>query len=182
MSIIENNYIAACNRITEQVNEESQKAEFKQAKFIVTQVAYNKDSFEFLSAAFTPTDSPTIPAELAPDKYYNMAFIANTPEEVIQKFKDKLLFEIAYSEMRFALTAAYKKVLSSQNGETTYEAFFEKPHIKDYVWAYKEVLKMTNLGLFGCWMNRDREFKHVNIQVDADFMSQYDTLLKSEMA
>lgn len=181
MSVLENNYNQACRKMAELVQQESEKSEIKNAPYIIVQVAYTKESFNLCSAAFTPSDKEQVPQELAEDTYYNMVFLANGIDKVTDTFKDKYLFRLAYADVSFALHTAYRYALMSEDGEYVYNTSFFKPNIKDFKWAYKDVIRFSDLGVFGCWVNRDRDFKEVDIQAEKDFVEQYEKLQPSAL-
>lgn len=173
MSILENNFNEACKAMSDLVEQEKKEKSVHNAKYIIVQVAYHDDTFEFLSAALTPSEDEVIPESLAQDNYYNMIFIAESTSEVVKKFRDKYLFKLAYADISFALHTAYRQALMSETGEYTLNTSFFKPAIEESTWAYQDVFHYSDLGLFRCWFNFDKDFKQVDIQADNDLIAQY---------
>lgn len=176
MSILENNFKRAYQAISDLVEEEKKERIVQDAPYIIVQVAHNEDSFEFLSATLTPSNHSIVASEMANDTYYNMVFVVEGINEVLNRFKDKYLFKLAYADIRFALYCAYRHALMSETGEYTLNTSFYKPSIEDSAWAYEEVFHYSDLGHFRCWFNFDEEFRHVDIQADNDLIVQYSEL------
>ena len=180
MSILENNFNQAYKAMSDLIEQEKKEKSLNQAKFIIVQVAHQDETFELQSATFTPSESETVPTELANDIYYNMTFVVEGVDEILKKFRDKYLFKLAYADISFALHTAYRLALMSETGEHTLNTSFFKPTIEDSTWAYEDVFRYSDLGHFRCWFNFDEEFKHVNIQADNDLIIQYNDLKPSE--
>ncbi|MCD7902099.1 MAG: hypothetical protein LUH22_20265 [Bacteroides sp.] len=171
-SILEKNFNQTMTAIADLVDGEVGQSIGK-TPFIIVQVAYDEESFQFHSAALTPSDDGVIPSELTTNPYYNMVLVVDDIEEVYPTFRDKYLFKLAYSDISFALYTAYRNALMSENGEYTLHTSFFKPTIGDSSWAYNDVLKYSDLGHFGCWFNFDKDYKQVDIQADNDLIAQY---------
>ena len=180
MSILENNFNQACDAIRFLVEKEKKVKSIQEAKFIIVQVAHHEKSFELYSATLTAADNEVIPKALANDEYYNMVYVANGVDEVLESFKNKYVFKLAYADISYALYCAYRQALMSETGEYILRTSFFKPAIANSTWAYKDALRYSDLGHFGCWFNYDDEFKNVNIQADNDLIIQYSKLTPAE--
>jgi len=180
MSVLENNFNQAYKAMSDLIEQEKKEKGLQHAKYIIVQVAHHDETFELLSATFTPSESSIVPPELDKDEYYNMIFVAEGINEVLNRFRDKYLFKLAYADISFALHSAYRLALMSETGEHTFTTSFFKPAIEDSVWAYEEVFRYSDLGHFRCWFNFDEEFKHVDIQADNDLIAQYNKLEPAE--
>lgn len=176
MSILEKHFNQATTAIADLVDGEVGQS-VSQSPFIIVQVAYDEDSFLLHSAALTASEDGVIPSELATDSYYNLVFSVDDIEDVYPTFRDKYLFNLAYSDMKYALYTAYRNALMSETGEYTLKTSFFKPSIGDSTWAYNDVLKYSEIGHFGCWFNFDKEYKQVDIQADKDLIAQYSALI-----
>jgi len=175
MSILENNVNAAFTAMAEKIESEKKDGTIQQG-FVIVQLAHNKESFQLYSIALTSSKDDNISEDIQNDRYYNMFFVAKNADEIMEKFRNKYLFKLAYADIHCAIYTAYQNILRSETGEYNLNTSFYKPSIKDMAWAYNDAFEFSDFGQFRCWFDYDPEYKQVNIQTDQDFIVKYDEL------